>query len=597
MLAITIFTLLALALLTPSTDYRRIEQGLYSLLSTSLLIAVSTVGLLSLLFLRLELGWLPMWSIGLTLSIYIIAKRRRYLHAAIKASKEQLLLARSLLSEKSIANTSVILLLLFITMASFGPINHPDAADYHTGYALQFWIQNKVIVDGGLTEGLLGFGDLGNFSFYQEGSSWLIRTLPIVNIFPVIFYLTRRGSNKILLLVFLSLPIFIQWITIGKPLLLTDTSIFLSYATWVEKRSSLNAKLTIACCLLSLGFKVTSLLVIIPILIHIFAANCNYNKSIRFVIAWLISSKLLVYTTGSIIVLAIFRYQITGNPLYPLFSTLITPNDWQKIWFENMLGDSASYPSHFPISLAIPFSIQHIGIVLGPAVIVALIICIASAKSPIQKNIALVAISQLVILIFAGPKRADYYALPILLLIYCESYSTILPNIQSKSFGYRLLSFVFLPFQITIALGLMAMTIVQTGYSYIDYKNAMNRFAWGFSLYQTIIDNTKGRRYVNLVGRNLRNYSGANYIDKDKFEKCLGKTSDQIYKSIQAESKPYLKCMNTLNVEYIASQKDLSEVSKYFRCEKYSIIKTSRNPFNLRKQIIYICNATANKES
>ncbi|NOL48089.1 putative membrane protein [Synechococcus sp. MIT S9220] len=594
MLAIIIFTISTIAILTPSTNTNKIEQAIYSIVATSLLISVSAVGLISLLTLSLKLAWAPIWSIGLALLIYIIIYQRHYLYAAIKATKKQILLNASSLKEKSIANALILLLLLLLAITSFGPINHPDAADYHTGYAFQFWLQQRLVIDGGLTEGLLGFGDLSNYSFYQESNGWLIRTMQAINILPAILFLIQRKSNKTLLITFLSLPVFMQWLTIGKPLLLTDISLFVSYATWIDSRTQSNAKLAITCCILSLGFKITSLLIIFPILTHICSANIKYFKKPKVLTRKFTSGFLFIYAFSSITILAIFRYQITGNPMYPLFSKLFTPNDWQKSWFENMLGASNSYPAHFPISLAIPFSIQHIGIVLGPAIVVAVIICLASIKYSAQKSVGIVAIMQITLLIILGPKRADYYATPILLLIYCESYSPINFHQHVRSLGYRLLYFFLLPTQILVFLGLSTLSLLQTSYAILEYESAMNRFAWGFSLYQTIQKNIGNSQYVNLAGRNLRNYSGANYVDKDKFEKCLGNPSRQAQKNQATINKtlPYFNCMKKLNTKYIIAQNNLSENNENLQCHQHMTQKTSRNPFNLRKQIIFICNAT-----
>ena len=207
MLAIIIFTFSTIALLTPSTNANKIEQAIYSIITTSVLVSVSAVGLISLLTLSLKLAWAPIWSIGIALLTYIIIYRRHYLYAAIKASKKQILLTYNSLKEKSIANTSILLILLLLAITSFGPINHPDAADYHTGYAFQFWLQQRLVIDGGLTEGILGFGDLSNYCFYQEGNSWLIRTMQVINVPPAILFLIQRKSNKTLLITFLSVLI------------------------------------------------------------------------------------------------------------------------------------------------------------------------------------------------------------------------------------------------------------------------------------------------------------------------------------------------------------------------------------------------------
>ena len=70
----------------------------------------------------------------------------------------------------------ILISLIFILFSSIGPINHPDAADYHVGYPYQYFLKGKFFIDGGLSQGLLGIGDYANFVFIQEKTTWLIRT-------------------------------------------------------------------------------------------------------------------------------------------------------------------------------------------------------------------------------------------------------------------------------------------------------------------------------------------------------------------------------------------------------------------------------------
>ena len=76
-----------------------------------------------------------------------------------------------------------------ITISAIGPINHPDALDYHIGYPYQYWINNKLIIDGGIHQGLLGIGDYANIAFIQEKSIWLIRYIQIINLPIILIFL------------------------------------------------------------------------------------------------------------------------------------------------------------------------------------------------------------------------------------------------------------------------------------------------------------------------------------------------------------------------------------------------------------------------
>ena len=59
-------------------------------------------------------------------------------------------------------------MLAFILFSSIGPINHPDAADYHFSYQYQYFLWERFFIDGGLTQGLLVIGEYANLSFIQK---------------------------------------------------------------------------------------------------------------------------------------------------------------------------------------------------------------------------------------------------------------------------------------------------------------------------------------------------------------------------------------------------------------------------------------------
>ena len=104
-----------------------------------------------------------------------------------------------------------ILLLVAISISSIGPINHPDAADYHVGYPFQYFSRGKFFVDGGLHQGLLGIGDYANLAFIQENTNWFIRFVQIINLPLLFIFLAKKFNNNIYLLSFLSIPIIIKW--------------------------------------------------------------------------------------------------------------------------------------------------------------------------------------------------------------------------------------------------------------------------------------------------------------------------------------------------------------------------------------------------
>ena len=104
--------------------------------------------------------------------------------------------------------------MIWLYLISFGPINHPDAITTYVGYPYQFFLQNKHFIDGGLAQGLLGVSDFANLSFFQERNIWFIRTIQSIPLILMVSIFLLRKTNKVLILVFLTCPVYIQWLTI-----------------------------------------------------------------------------------------------------------------------------------------------------------------------------------------------------------------------------------------------------------------------------------------------------------------------------------------------------------------------------------------------
>ena len=161
----------------------------------------------------------------------------------------------------------MITFLIFIS--SIGPINHPDASDYHVGYPYQYFIRGGFFVDGGLHQGLLGIGDYANLSFIQEKNTWLIRTLQIINLPILVLFLSNKIKNNIFLLGLISCPTFIQWSTIGKPLFLGESCLIVIYILWKKNKSICNLKFLIVLSIACITFKISSLIIVFTIFIDI----------------------------------------------------------------------------------------------------------------------------------------------------------------------------------------------------------------------------------------------------------------------------------------------------------------------------------------
>ena len=132
--------------------------------------------------------------------------------------------------------------------------------------------------------------------FIQENNIWLIRFIQICNLPLIITFLSRSIKNNLYLIAFLSVPTFIQWSTIGKPLFLGESSLIALYIIWKSNKSNYNIRLlliTIICCI---TFKISSLIIIFPILIdlafYLFVEE-QKNKKLKKTIDYILNSKVI----------------------------------------------------------------------------------------------------------------------------------------------------------------------------------------------------------------------------------------------------------------------------------------------------------------
>ena len=350
-----------------------LKSLIYSIFATSLLAGVALTGIFSVLIAVMNISWMPIWLIVLVACIAWLSTKKHKIKTKLIVS----IICHEFSKAKAIGNrhkylSIIIALITFLaSISSIGPINHPDAADYHVGYALQMYVQNSLIVDGGLHQGLLGLNDYAHFAFIQENLVWTIRSCQILTLFPLVLYLVNKKTSLILVLAFVSAPVFIQWATIGKPLFLAESSLAIAYLSWNSIRSIKSVILLITCCILSVLFKTSSLIVIFPIVVQLYCFY--YGRSI----------KLKTITSNEIVLLCIcfigiamslcLKYSQTLNPIYPLLSKHITPLNLMQISFEESLKQYNGVGNPFPLSLFIPTSMSYISSNLGIGVSLALI--------------------------------------------------------------------------------------------------------------------------------------------------------------------------------------------------------------------------------
>ena len=163
-------------------------------------------------------------SIGLMYAIFFSQR----LCLSLKVSKKLLL---SL-------NDMPILLKIFcviIVLASVGPTTHADSIDYHVGHPFRLFFYKEFFTDNSLSWGVLGVGDWANYFLLSEGSEWLIRSIVAFSLIPLVGFLYERGTSKWTLLLVITPPVIIQWVTVGKPMMLYDSVIAVSLLYFLLK--------------------------------------------------------------------------------------------------------------------------------------------------------------------------------------------------------------------------------------------------------------------------------------------------------------------------------------------------------------------------
>jgi hypothetical protein len=238
-----------------------------------------------------------------------------------------------------LAKCLAIFFILGIYLLSIGPINQPDAADYHVGYVHQFFLRHQYFIDGGLTQGLMGLGDFSHLSNFQEKTTWLIRSAQILPLLPLVLLLKKWHVQTSWILAFLSAPLFVGWATVGKPMFLGDSCIAASYLLWRSHPNRARSMLLISSLILGISFKVSALIIAIPIAIDMGLEWIQKEKKQQVSRLFGIDTVALftLLSAISITLLLVDRWLVTGNPTFPLLSKVFTPQNIDSISFEQYL--------------------------------------------------------------------------------------------------------------------------------------------------------------------------------------------------------------------------------------------------------------------
>ena len=474
---------------------------------------------------------------------------------------------------------------ILLIVVSIGPINQPDAIDYHVGYPKQFLLHGGNFRDGGLHQGLIGLGDFANLAFIQDHTDWLIRSAQALALIPLMLFLSRHGTKPSFLLAFLIAPVFIGWVSVGKPMLLGDSCIAATYICWKIKPTWERSAFVLIAVISGVSFKVSAVLISAPIAVDMFCSLYASKLSRRDGINQKHLSWLIALSAAMLIGLLAYRYEITSNPLYPLASHLFTPNNQQAIGFEEYLRNFSRDSFLFPLSLFVPTSLGLLASTLGPCIgLVCIYQCIQiPSKTQQARQICFVALGQALLLLLFGQGRADYYAAPIILLlsnIDTENSKHILP----KNYSFLKASFQILLIGQGLLFILMATcSLYQTLIAATSPELALRQWAYGYEATQQLAHYKPP--HLNLAFRTPRLFYKNGYVDQDRFLLCLTQQRNL------ANNYPHgvSHCMSQLDAKSVMTESGILRSSNEFSCTPSKATLGQRNPFNNKKVDVDIC--------
>lgn len=464
---------------------------------------------------------------------------------------------------KSIQNLPVELKLLsfLILCASIGPITHPDAIDYHVGHPMQLFLSNRFETDGSLSWGVMGLSEWANKFFLIEQSSWLIRSVSATMIVPLVCFLNEKNLSKWLIILMVSPPVLIQWVTIGKPMFLYDLVIGVTLVCFIENKNSFNFKMLMAASILSVGFKITA--VISVFLITAFILIKYFNDVKRCLQLTGINAFVLIITLSVTLATFHFRYFYFDNPFFPVLTSVFNPERPDYLLFTQSIF-------LYQKTVFLPPNFGSIGNILGPMILLSGVLVLANSFR-LRKfdDLKFLGLAIFLCTLFFSQSRADYLFLP-MFLFFLKFHPSALENriLSYLSIGQSLFTSIMLLISIyqSITLGL-------------NFDKYMFRLAKGFELAKHASKQKKPVLIYNT--RQPRLFMDYDYIDSDAFKLCVaGSTFSDCLKK------------NRIKTLYIQPP-DLSEIqgNGKISCEGPILFPDAyRNPFNQSATKIYKCN-------
>ena len=557
--------------------------------ATALSLSYGSLGLLGMMFTFLQVTFIPLYLI---LSFFLLTllfndlfrKKIRYLIYGL-GNEINLLLIGNLHKPIYILYSFLLFLILIL---SIGPINHSDTANTYVGFPFQFLMKNSHFINGDLNQGLLGIGDFANIFYFQEKTNWLIRSSQFLPLLFVFLLMIKKNTSNIFIFIFLSSPVLIQWLTVGKNNFLSESCIAIAFLAWEENKKKKYLSYILCTVFIALSFKISALITSIPIVLYLyFYYKCDLKQFKFNTIIKLISYPLIISIVCLSLIMS-YRYYLFQNPFFPLFSSIFNYGNQQFIDWELTLK-SWDRSRFFPLWIFIPQSIGKISFVLGPANLLGFLLSFSFfLKNSIHKNInILIGFSQVLLLMIFCQGRADYYISP-LIIIYSGSKLAhfnnfnldFISNFFNKIFRRILLFIIIFQFGMFAISSLYSIFI--NLYVMSDYEKGMNKTAYNFFNSKKIERIADKPVYNQTLGMtNL--FFNSSFVADHKFNECF-------YYDETIIGDKYQFCVNKLGIKTIIVDKDKLKNNKSFQCKSNYLKRVSRNIFLEKKIEVDFCN-------
>ena len=497
----------------------------FIIFASSLLIAYAILGILGLIFVFCKITFIPLYLILIFIFGILLFNREyrnqlKYTYNKIKLEIKNYIFVKPFYKSKIIIYTLLILLLI----SSIGPINHSDTANIYVGYPYQFLRNNSHFIDGNLNQGLIGIGDFANIFYFQDHTTWLIRTsqfLPLIFLVPLMI---KRNTSNLIIILFLSSPVFLQWLTIGKNNFLSESCLAIAFLVWEKNKEKRYLDYLLSIMLIAFSFKISSLIVSLPILIYIMI---EYRYTIiNFRFKDILNSNYLILFIGllSIILIFSYRYYLIDNPFYPLFSEIFNNGDQQLLDWENTLRNW-DRNGLFPLWIFIPKTLGRISFVLGPANLI-LFLGILSILFKDFKRISnryLISILQILMLFMFSQGRADYYMAPLIIMTTGTKVNIFESIFSEKKIIYKTIKLLLkyaLCFQLLMFSVSSFYFISMNAITFFNYERGMDKTAYNF-FNSKIIQNQAQFPVYNEFSGITKLFFNQKYISDHSFNRCL----------------------------------------------------------------------------